>query len=55
MINYQTDFYGWTQQQADLLKTERLFELDIKNLIEEVETMGRNEKHELSSCLRILL
>jgi hypothetical protein len=38
MINYQTDFYGWTQEQAGLLKATRLSELAIENLREEVET-----------------
>ncbi|MCK5924760.1 MAG: DUF29 domain-containing protein [Methylococcales bacterium] len=55
MINYQTDFYGWTQEQALLLKAGRLSELDLENLIEEVETMGRSEKRELKSRLLVLL
>ncbi len=55
MVNYQTDFYGWTQQQAAFLKAGRLSELDIENLLEEVETMGRSEKRELKSRLMILL
>jgi len=55
MINYDTDFYGWTQEQAGLLKAGRLAELDIDNLLEEVETMGRSEKRELDSRLTVLL
>lgn len=55
MINYQSDFYSWTQEQAALLKAGRLQELDIENLIEEIETMGRSEKRELESRLTILL
>lgn len=55
MINYEQDFYGWTQEQAALLKSGRLNELDIANLIEEVETMGRSEKRELESRLTVLL
>lgn len=55
MINYEQDFYGWTQEQAALLKSGRLNELDIENLIEEVETMGRSEKRELESRLTVLL
>lgn len=55
MIAYQNDFYGWTQEQATLLKSGRLSELDIENLIEEVETMGRSEKRELNSRLLVLL
>jgi hypothetical protein len=55
MINYEQDFYGWTQEQAGLLRAGRLTDLDIENLIEEVETMGRSEKRELESRLTVLL
>ncbi|NOT12165.1 MAG: DUF29 domain-containing protein [Methylococcaceae bacterium] len=55
MINYQSDFYSWTQEQAALLRSGRLQELDIENLIEEIETMGRSEKRELESRLAVLL
>lgn len=55
MINYEKDFYGWTQEQAALLRAGRLTDLDINNLIEEIETMGRSEKRELESRLTILL
>ncbi len=55
MISYDKDFYSWTQEQAELLKHGRFSELDIDNLIEEVETMGRTEKRELESRLTVLL
>ena len=55
MISYEQDFYGWTQEQAALLRAGRLTDLDIENLIEEIETMGRSEKRELESRLTVLL
>ena len=55
MINYDQDFYGWTQEQAALLRTGRLNDLDVANLIEEIEAMGRSEKRELESRLTVLL
>jgi hypothetical protein len=55
MISYEQDFYSWTQEQAALLRAGRLNDLDIVNLIEEVETMGRSEKRELESRLTVLL
>lgn len=55
MINYDQDFYGWTQEQAALLKCGQLTALDITNLVEEIETMGRSEKRELQSRLMVLL
>ena len=47
MNTYENDFYTWTQQQAALLKSGKFADLDIHNLIEEIETMGRSEKREL--------
>jgi len=55
IVTYQNDFYAWAQQQANLLKSGRLSELDINNLIEEVEALARNEKKELEELLISLL
>lgn len=52
---YQQDFYGWTQEQANLLRAGRLSEVDTKHLIEEIESMGRGEKRELEHRLMVLL
>ncbi len=52
---YETDFYVWTQKQATLLRDEEFAELDVHNLIEEIEAMGRSEKRELASRLQVLL
>jgi hypothetical protein len=49
MIDYEQDFYGWTQEQAALLRAGQLNDLDITNLIEEVESMGRSEKRALET------
>ncbi|TWH76256.1 uncharacterized protein DUF29 [Azomonas agilis] len=53
-VSYDSDFYGWTQEQADLLRSGRLTELDIQNLLEEIEAMGRSERRELESRLQVL-
>jgi len=52
---YETDFYGWTQAQADTLKAGSFASLDLKNLIEEIESMGRSEQREMESRLETLL
>jgi len=52
---YETDFYGWIQQQAASLRAGKLAELDVANLIEEIESMGKREKRELESRLEVLL
>jgi len=55
MIDYHTDYYGWTEEQARLLKSGRWQEIDIENIIEEIESMGRSEKRSLESRLIILI
>jgi hypothetical protein len=52
---YDSDFYAWTQQQAQLLRNKALSDLDIIHLAEELEDMGRSEKRELASRLEVLL
>jgi hypothetical protein len=52
---YEQDFYAWTLQQAELLRTRRLDCADLDNIAEEIESMGRSEKRELISRLTVLL
>jgi hypothetical protein len=54
-IGYDADFYGWANEQAALLRAGRLAEADIANIAEEIESMGRLEKRELTSRLAVLL
>ena len=48
---YDTDFYLWTQQQAALLRQGQTMELDMANLAEEIEDMGKNNRLALESSL----
>ncbi|MEH2408128.1 DUF29 domain-containing protein [Nostoc sp.] len=52
---YEQDFYLWIQTTVDLLKQGRLTELDLENLIDEIETMGRSEKKAVRSNLEVVL
>jgi predicted DNA-binding ribbon-helix-helix protein len=52
---YEQDFFLWTQQMATALREGRFEQLDLENLAEEVESVGRSEKRELASRLRVLL
>ncbi|MFN1150170.1 DUF29 domain-containing protein, partial [Serratia liquefaciens] len=52
---YDSDFYGWTQEQADLIRAGNFEQLDADNLLEEIESMGRSERRELESRLEKLL
>lgn len=48
---YDQDFVLWINATAELLREGKLNELDIPNLLEEVETMGRSEKTDLTNHL----
>ncbi|MCC5640500.1 DUF29 domain-containing protein [Nostoc sp. CHAB 5844] len=52
---YETDFYAWSQQQANLLRHQQWHQLDLDNLIEEIESLGRQERSELRNRLSILV
>ncbi|MBO9482124.1 MULTISPECIES: DUF29 domain-containing protein [Gammaproteobacteria] len=51
---YERDFYSWTQKQADLIREGRLAELDLDNILEELESMGRSDYRALQSRLTVL-
>ena len=55
MSTYDTDFYQWTQQQAELLRQGALSALDVEHLIEEIETMGRSQRDATGSHLVIVM
>jgi len=55
MTTYHTDFYLWTQQQADLLRQGSLSTLDTAHLAEEIDDMGASRERELESRLAVLL
>jgi Domain of unknown function DUF29 len=41
---YERDFYLRIEQQTSLLRAGRLEEMDVDNLLEELESLGRSEK-----------
>ena len=53
--NYETDFYAWTIEQASFLRDSAWDCLDISNLVEEIESLGRQEQRELLNRLGVLL
>src|SRR5271156_1447055 len=52
---YERDFYAWANEQASLLRAGRLAEADLENIAEEIESMARSEKRELTNRLKLLL
>jgi hypothetical protein len=52
---YEHDFSLWLERQAELLREGRLSELDVANLLEEIESMGRKDKKAIQSNLVVVV
>jgi len=52
---YDTDFNLWIEQTVHQLKQGNLQSLDLENLIEEIESMGRSDKREVKNRLIVLI
>ena len=51
---YDRDYHLWLEETAQLLKNRNFDQLDLENLIEEIETLGRSERNKLISSLRLI-
>ena len=52
---YEADYAQWCAEQGALLREGRFVDLDRENLAEEIESLGRSDKREIESRLKILL
>ncbi len=52
---YERDYYAWTDAQVRALREHKVSGLDWDNLAEEVEDLGKAERHRLESHLELLL
>ena len=50
-----SDFYAWTTESAARLRDGRVSEVDIERVAEELDDMGKNQKHALGSHLKVLV
>ena len=61
IVRYDEDFYGWTQDQAAMLRRAAASRInladpvDFLNLAEEIESLGVSQLRELYSRYRVLL
>jgi hypothetical protein len=53
--DYDTDFYAWTQAQADALRAKDWAALDLEHLAEEIDSLGKSDRRALVSHLDRLL
>jgi len=55
LTSYKNDVVIWAKEQAALLRNGRFSELDIANIAEEIEDVGKSEERELASRMAVLL
>jgi len=53
--SYEKDIVAWAQEQARLLRSGKLSELDVQHVAEEIEDVGKSEQRELANRMAILL
>jgi hypothetical protein len=53
--DYDTDFYAWTQAQAQALQAKDWPTLDVDHLAEEIADLGSNHRYAIESQLERLL
>ncbi|WP_250122723.1 DUF29 domain-containing protein [Chroococcidiopsis sp. CCMEE 29] len=52
---YEQDYYLWLEQTAKQLALGRWNEVDVTNLVEEINDMGKSERRALESNLTVIL
>jgi hypothetical protein len=52
---YDSDYYLWSEHQATLLRQGKLTLLDLENLAEEIESLGKSDRRALMSQINRLL
>jgi len=52
---YDVDYAQWCTEQGEALREGRFADLDRENLAEEIESLGRSDKREIESRLKVLL
>lgn len=52
---YETDFYAWTQRQAELLLLEEFTEVDWQHIAAEIRSLGNRDKRQVKNRLIVLI
>ena len=54
-ISYDKDVILWSLEQAALLRSGQLTQLDLEHLADEIEDVGKSEQREVASRMAVLL
>ena len=54
-VAYEKDIVAWANEQASFIRAGRFDLLDLENIAEEIEDVGKSEQRELESRMAVLL
>jgi hypothetical protein len=52
---YETDFVAWADEMAALIRAGRLDEVDLENVAEEIESLGKSDRRAVRSQLQRMM
>lgn len=55
LADYDEDFALWSAEQAALIRAGKFDRVDLENVAEEIESLGRSEESEIESRMAVLL
>jgi hypothetical protein len=55
LATYDSDFHLWSLTQAAAIRDGKFAEIDLENVAEEIESLGRSDRREIRSRLEVLL
>jgi hypothetical protein len=53
--SYTTDVFAWSCDQARLIRSGKLDQLDLEHIAQEIEDVGKSEQREMASRMAVLL
>jgi len=54
-VTHDQDFHAWAMRNAELIRQGKLSEIDVENIAEELESMGKSQKRDLVNHFAVLL
>jgi len=52
---YEEDFALWSAEQATLIRAGKFDRIDLENVAEEIESLGKSDKRQIRSRLQVLM
>ncbi len=54
-VAYEKNYYGWLMENAQFIRQDQFAKIDLVNITEELESMGKRHQQELINRLAVLI